>query len=59
MADGVPVTLKLYPKVNHVTLIGAFSEPLRWLAPVRDDVVAFVAGESAAMPATQAKSAVR
>ena len=41
-AANVPVTLKLYERVNHVTLAGAFAGPLRWLAPVRDDVVAFI-----------------
>ena len=41
-AAKVPVTLKLYERVNHVTLAGAFAGPLRWLAPVRDDVVAFI-----------------
>jgi acetyl esterase/lipase len=41
-ADGVPVTLKLYDNVNHVTLAGSFAWPLRWLAPVLDDVAAFV-----------------
>ncbi len=39
---GVPVTSKLYERVSHATLIGAFSRPLRWLAPVLDDVVAFI-----------------
>ena len=42
-AAGVPVTLKFYPRVNHMTLIGAFAWPLRWLAPVLDDVQAFIA----------------
>ena len=41
-AAGVPVTLKLYERVNHLTLAGAFGRPLRWLAPVLDDVVRFV-----------------
>ncbi len=41
-ADGVPVTLRLYAHVNHVTLAGALSRPLRGLAPVLNDVVAFV-----------------
>ena len=41
-AAGVPVTLHLYPKLNHTTLIGAFARPLRWLAPVAEDVAAFV-----------------
>jgi acetyl esterase/lipase len=42
-AAGVPVTLKFYPGANHLTLIGAFAWPLRWLAPVLDDVQAFIA----------------
>ena len=41
-AAGVPVTLKSYDRVSHTTLIGAFGAPLRWLAPVLDDVAAFV-----------------
>ena len=41
-AAGVPVTLKLYDRVNHVTLVGAMAAPLRWLAPVLDDVTAFI-----------------
>ena len=32
---------KLYDHVNHRTLIGAFARPLRFLAPVLDDVVGF------------------
>ena len=43
-AAGVPVTLRFYDKVDHVTLIGAFARPLRWMAPVLDDVAAFVKG---------------
>lgn len=41
-AAGVPVTLKLYEHVSHATLIGAFGRPLRSLAPVLDDTVAFI-----------------
>ena len=41
-AANVPVTLKLYERVSHTLLAGAFAAPLRWLAPVRDDVVAFI-----------------
>jgi acetyl esterase/lipase len=41
-AAGVSVELKLYPNVNHMTLIGAFVRPLRWLAPVLEDVSAFI-----------------
>ena len=41
-AASVPVTLRVYDKVDHITLIGAFAWPLRTLAPVLDDVSAFV-----------------
>ena len=41
-AAGVPATLKLYERVNHVTLVAAMAAPLRWLAPVLDDVVVFI-----------------
>ncbi len=41
-AAGVPVTLKLYPHASHTTLIGAFAWPLRWIAPVLEDVQAFI-----------------
>jgi acetyl esterase/lipase len=41
-AAGAPTTLKLYDRVNHVTLAAALSAPLRWLAPVLDDVVGFI-----------------
>jgi acetyl esterase/lipase len=34
--------VKFYPHVNHLTLIGAFSLPLRWLAPVLYDVSVFI-----------------
>ena len=40
----VPVTVKFYDRVGHATLIAAFGTPLRWLAPVLDDVSAFVNG---------------
>ena len=39
---GVPVTLRIYGRANHYTLIAAFARPLRGLDPVLDDVVAFV-----------------
>lgn len=42
-AAGVPVTLRLYPSASHTTLIGAFAWPLRWIAPVLEDVQAFIA----------------
>jgi acetyl esterase/lipase len=41
-AGGVPVTLKLYPRASHATLLGAFGWPLRWVGPVLDDVTGFV-----------------
>ena len=41
-AAGAPVTLKLYDNLTHTTLIGVFAGPLRWLAPVLDDVVLFI-----------------
>ncbi|MEO5772335.1 MAG: alpha/beta hydrolase [Burkholderiaceae bacterium] len=41
-AVGTPVSLKLYERVGHITLVGALARPLRWLAPVLDDVVGFV-----------------
>lgn len=43
-AAGVPVTLRFYKRTGHATLIGAFGTPLRWLAPVLDDVAGFVNG---------------
>ena len=42
-AAGVPVTVKLYPRASHTTLIAAFAWPLRWIAPVLEDVHAFIA----------------
>ncbi|MEP6876078.1 MAG: alpha/beta hydrolase [Burkholderiales bacterium] len=41
-AAGSSVTLKLYERPSHTTLIGAFGWPLQWLAPVRADVLAFI-----------------
>ncbi len=43
-AAGVGVTQRFYDKVDHITLIGAFAWPLRPLAPVLEDVAAFVKG---------------
>jgi acetyl esterase/lipase len=39
---GVRVDAKVYERVSHATVLGALGTPLRWLAPVRDDIVAFV-----------------
>lgn len=42
IAARVDVTYVRYTQTSHVTLIGTFGRPLRWLAPVLDDVVAFI-----------------
>ena len=39
---GVPVELKVYDGVSHALLAGAFARPLRGLAPVLDDVSAWI-----------------
>ena len=41
-AAGVSVRVELYPRVNHVTLLAAMAQPLRWLAPVRAEVLDFL-----------------
>ena len=41
-AVGVPTKVELYPRVNHVTLLAAMAQPLRWLAPVWSEVLAFL-----------------
>ncbi|MEB3214603.1 MAG: hypothetical protein VKL39_24855, partial [Leptolyngbyaceae bacterium] len=40
---GTPVTERLYERANHVTLVAALAGPLRWVAPVLDDLAGFVA----------------
>jgi len=47
-AAGVPVSTHRYARANHMTLVGAFGLPLRWLAPVLDDVAGFVRNAPAA-----------
>jgi len=42
-AGGATVTLREYPALDHMTLVGALAWPLQSLAPVLDDVTAFVA----------------
>ena len=39
---GAAAELKLYPGVDHLTLVAAIAPALSWLAPVRDDVIAFI-----------------
>nr|WP_235579268.1 alpha/beta hydrolase [Pseudorhodoferax sp. Leaf274] len=61
-AAGVPVTLRLYDRVNHATLVGAVAWPLRWLAPVLADVRAFIGAPPTGKPLDaqpRAQSAVR
>ncbi|MBV8779661.1 MAG: alpha/beta hydrolase [Alphaproteobacteria bacterium] len=55
---GGTVTTKFYDDVGHRTLIGAFSPPLRPLAPVLRDTVQFVAGVTGASPAPPAAAPV-
>lgn len=43
--QGVPVRELYFSKPGHATLVAAFSRPMRGLAPVLDEVVAFVHGE--------------
>ena len=47
-AAGIRVDLRLYDRVNHLTLVGAMAPALSWLAPVTDDVVAFINAETGA-----------
>ncbi|MGE0497588.1 MAG: alpha/beta hydrolase [Ramlibacter sp.] len=41
-AAGTDVTVKVFDKVSHTTVIGAMARPLRFLAPVRAHVLAFL-----------------
>ena len=41
-SSGVEVEEQRYGGVGHVTLIGAFAGPLRWKAPVYEDVAGFI-----------------
>lgn len=41
-AAGTDVSLRWYGRVNHFTLAGALARPLRFLAPVLDDIEAFI-----------------
>ncbi len=42
-AAGDKVVVKTYPWVGHLTIIGSFAPPLRFLSPVLDDVDRFIA----------------
>jgi acetyl esterase/lipase len=49
-SNGVPVIVKLYDGVNHVTLVASMAWSLRWMSPVLDDVSAFVHREDLVKP---------
>lgn len=49
-AADVPVTLKQYEGLTHVTLVASMAWSLRWMSPVLDDVAAFVCREDLARP---------
>jgi acetyl esterase/lipase len=44
-AQGDKVVVKTYPWVGHLTIIGSFALPLRFLAPVLDDIDRFIAAD--------------
>ena len=46
-ARGVPVTLKLYPKLVHADTVGALSAPIRGRAPTLADIQAFISSPTA------------
>jgi acetyl esterase/lipase len=46
-AQGVPVTLKLYPKLVHADTVGALSAPIRGRAPTLADIQEFVKARTA------------
>lgn len=41
-AKGGWVEERIYPRIGHTAIIGAVARPLQWLAPITDDVVAFL-----------------
>jgi acetyl esterase/lipase len=49
---GVPVEERFYDGIGHIPTIGAFAWPLGFLAPIRDDVLNFIARRDAITPAT-------
>ncbi|WP_269713304.1 alpha/beta hydrolase [Caulobacter sp. NIBR2454] len=46
-ASGVPVETRLYPRLGHALMVGAFAIPFRFTAPVMKDVVAFLDAQTA------------
>lgn len=51
-AAQVPVVLKQYEGVDHVTLVASMAWSLRWMSSVLDDVAGFVRQPPAATPTT-------
>jgi acetyl esterase/lipase len=47
---GDRVTVVHYPRLNHALTVGVVGAPLRFIAPVRRDVVTFIQQTSAALP---------
>lgn len=47
-AAGNSVTATVYPSIGHRMLVGAFARPLTFLAPVRRDVLDFIAAPAGA-----------
>lgn len=41
-ASGDKVEVRRYPGIGHILLIGAMGAPMRWIAPVLDDVATFI-----------------
>ena len=56
-AAGVPVMLKMYDGVSHITLVASLARPLRFLAPTLEDVVAFI-GAAPVSPVSPAVTAL-
>jgi acetyl esterase/lipase len=48
-AKGGRVEIRAYRRIGHVTLIGAVALPFRFLAPVLDDLTAFLANDAACL----------
>ncbi|MEO5671750.1 MAG: alpha/beta hydrolase [Ramlibacter sp.] len=46
---GAPVRHKLYDGVGHITVLAAMARPLHWLAPVLQDVLAFLERPAASL----------
>ena len=53
---GVPVVEKRYSSANHMTLVGAFSGPLRGIGEVLDDTLRFIANTAVDMRQSPAKA---